>query len=60
MGRVGKGGTTSEVGRGVGGMGVAIWNGFFNNGLDALMQLPNGTERLELEKIAHSVVKRNE
>ncbi|MFZ5908793.1 MAG: polyprenyl synthetase family protein [Chloroflexota bacterium] len=39
---------------------VEVANGFINDGLDALAQLPDGLEHLELEKIARSVINRNE
>lgn len=37
---------------------VEVAHDYVRDGLDALAQLPDGLERLELEKIAHSVVNR--
>jgi geranylgeranyl pyrophosphate synthase len=39
---------------------VEVADGFVNDGLSALTQLPDGPERFELEKIARSVVDRHE
>jgi geranylgeranyl pyrophosphate synthase len=39
---------------------VDVAHGYIRDGLDALRQLPNGPERLTLEKIARAVVDRNE
>jgi geranylgeranyl pyrophosphate synthase len=39
---------------------VQIADGFVNDGLSALAQLPDGLERPALEKIARSVISRDE
>jgi geranylgeranyl pyrophosphate synthase len=39
---------------------IEVAQSYVRDGLDAIVQLPNGPERLELEKITRSVVERNE
>ncbi len=38
---------------------IEVAQSYIRDGLDALDQLPNGPERFELKKIAHSVIERN-